>query len=68
MNIRRDLTICSINSATVDLGVPFDKLTAALQKCYDLHFLPIWGYPVKLYNTEVSKPADWQFVLCVPKT
>ena len=48
--------------ATVDLGVPFDKLTATLQKCYDQHFLPIWGYPVKLYNTKAAKPTDWQFI------
>ena len=31
------VTIACINKATVDLGVPFDKLTAALQKCYDEH-------------------------------
>jgi hypothetical protein len=51
-----------VNKATVDLGVPFDKLTATLQKCFDLHFLPIWGYPVKLYNTDAPKRSDWQFV------
>ena len=56
------VTIACINEATVDLGVPFDKLTAALQKCYDQHFLPVWGYPVKLYNTTEPKPSDWQFV------
>jgi hypothetical protein len=32
------VTVACINNATVDLGVPFDKLTAALQKCYDKHF------------------------------
>jgi hypothetical protein len=56
------VTIACINKATVDLGVPFDKLTAALQKCYDQFFLPVWGYPVKLYNTTVAKPSDWQFI------
>ena len=56
------VNIACINTATVDLGVPFDKLTAALQKCFDQHFLPIWGYPVKLYNTKTAKPTDWQFV------
>jgi hypothetical protein len=56
------VTIACINKATVDLGVPFDKLTATLQKCYDQYFLPIWGYPVKLYNTKAAKPSDWQFV------
>src|SRR5256885_2848967 len=54
--------IACINQATVDLGVPFDKLTAALQKCYDQHFLPVWGYPVKLYNTRKAQPTDWQLV------
>ena len=44
------------------LGVPLSKLTAALQKCYDKYFLPVWGYPVKLYNTKRAKPSDWQFV------
>jgi hypothetical protein len=56
------VTIACVNKATVDLGVPFDRLTAALQKCYDQHFLPIWGYPVKLYNTKAAKPTDWQFI------
>ena len=56
------VSIACINTATVDLGVPFDRLTATLQKCFDQHFLPIWGYPVKLYNTKTAKPTDWQFV------
>jgi hypothetical protein len=56
------VTIACINKATVDLGVPFDKLTAALQKCYDEYFLPVWGYPVKLYNTAQARPTDWQFI------
>jgi hypothetical protein len=54
------VTVACINKATVGLGVPFDKLTAALQKCYDRHFLPVWGYPVKLYNTKDA--SDWQFI------
>ena len=56
------VSIACINKATVDLGVPFDKLTATLQKCFDEQFLPVWGYPVKLYNTDAPKPSDWQFV------
>ncbi len=56
------VSIACMNRATVDLGVPFDKLTATLQKCFDQHFLPIWGYPVRLYNTKVAKATDWQFV------
>jgi hypothetical protein len=38
------------------------RLTAALQKCYDKHFLPVWGYPVDLYVTRKPKPSDWQLV------
>lgn len=56
------VTIACINHATVGLGVPFDKLTATLQKCFDQHFLPVWGYPVKLYDAKVAKPTDWQLV------
>jgi hypothetical protein len=56
------VTIACINKATVDLGVPFDKLTATLQKCYDACFLPVWGYPIKLYNTKRAKPSDWLFM------
>jgi hypothetical protein len=56
------VSVACINMATVGLGVPFDKLTAALQKCYDQHFQPVWGYPLKLYNTKTPKPSDWQFL------
>jgi hypothetical protein len=56
------VNIACINKATVDLGVPFDKLTATLQRCFDEHFLPVWGYPVKLYNTDAPKASDWQFI------
>jgi hypothetical protein len=56
------VTVACINKATIGLGVDFDKLTAALQKCYDQHFLPVWGYPLKLYNTDKAKPSDWQLV------
>ena len=54
--------IACINKAETGLGVPLPRLTAALQKCYDEHFLPVWGYPVKLYNTSKAKPSDWQFI------
>jgi hypothetical protein len=56
------VTIACVNKATVDLGIPLDKLTATLQKCFDQHFLPVWGYPVKLYNTNTPKASDWQFI------
>ena len=36
--------------------------TVTLQKCFDEHFLPIWGYPVTLYNATEAKPTDWQMI------
>ena len=54
--------IACLNLSHHDLGAPFDKLTAALQKCYDEYFLPIWGYEVSLYNTTGPQPSDWRFV------
>ena len=54
--------IACINKAKTGLGVPLSRLTAALQKCYDEHFLPIWGYPVKLYNTKKAKRSEWQLI------
>lgn len=59
----RPVRIACINKTKhLGLGVPFGKLTAALQKCYDRHFLPVWGFPVKLYNTRKPKRTDWQFI------
>lgn len=52
--------IACVNQATVPLGVDFDKLTAALQACYDKFVLPVWGYPVTLYNATKPKSGDWQ--------
>jgi hypothetical protein len=54
--------IACINKAKTSLGIPLPMLTAALQKCYDEHFLPVWGYPVKLYNTTKARPSDWLFI------
>ena len=59
---RPAVRIACINKAKTDLGVSLPRLTAALQKCYDEHFLPIWGYPVKLYNTKKPKRSDWQLI------
>src|SRR5664280_3565250 len=59
----RAVRIACVNKTKVlSLGVPFGKLTAALQKCYDRHFLPGCGFPVKLYNTKKPKPTDWQLL------
>jgi hypothetical protein len=51
-----------MNLSKTDLGVPFDHLTATLQKGFDQHFLPIWGYRVTLYNTIKPQLSDRQFV------
>jgi hypothetical protein len=53
---------CINKTKHVPLGVPFGKLTATLQKCYDRHFLPVWGFPVKLYNTRRARAGDWQLI------
>jgi len=55
--------IACINKAKTKLGAPLPVLTAALQKCYDEYFLPIWGYPIKLYNAHrPRKRTDWLFI------
>lgn len=59
---RKPVRIACINHAKRSLPVPMAQLTAALQKCYDKHFLPVWGYPVKLYNTDNPKRTDWQLI------
>jgi hypothetical protein len=56
------VTIACINKATVDLGLPLDLLTHTLQKAYDRDFLPVWGYPVRLYVTDTPRLSDWQFL------
>lgn len=58
----KPVRIACINRAKTPLGAPLLALTAALQKCYDDHFLPVWGYPVKLYNTSKPKRSDWLFI------
>lgn len=59
----RPVRIACVNKTKhFNLGVPLGKLTAALQKCYDQHFLPVWGFPVKLYNTKNPRPTDWQLI------
>ncbi|WP_187435480.1 hypothetical protein [Bradyrhizobium cytisi] len=55
-------TIAFVNKATTPLGVNLDKLVTALQKQLDEHFVPIWGYPAKLYVTGKPKGDEWQIV------
>lgn len=53
-------TIAFVNLATTPLGVDLDKLVAALQKQMERDFVPVWGYPAKLYTTDKPKPDEWQ--------
>jgi hypothetical protein len=55
-------TIAFVNKATVTIGVDLDKLVNALQKQIDRDFVPVWGYPAKLYVTKTPAPNDWQIV------
>jgi hypothetical protein len=57
-------TIALVNEATVDLGVNFEALLAALQKFLDRDFVPVWGYPAKLIQRTLAtlEPAHWPFL------
>jgi hypothetical protein len=55
-------TIAFVNLATAPLGVELGKLVAALQKQMEQDFVPIWGYPAKLYITDKPKDDEWQVV------
>jgi hypothetical protein len=53
-------TIAFVNLANTPLGVDLGKLVAALQRQMEQHFVPIWGYPAKLYITDKPKSDEWQ--------
>jgi len=55
-------TIAFVNLANTPLGVDLGKLVAALQKQMEHDFVPIWGYPAKLYVTDKPKADEWQVV------
>jgi hypothetical protein len=55
-------TIACINQATVDLGVDFDKLIAALQVYVNKHVFPVWGTPAKLVKTKGFVKNQWALV------
>jgi len=55
-------TVAFVNLATAPLGLDLHKLVAVLQKQLDRDFVPIWGYPARLYVTEKPKPGEWQLV------
>jgi hypothetical protein len=54
--------IACINSATVSLGVDFDKLIAALQKFVDNAFGPVWGTHATLVKAKDFLPGAWGLV------
>lgn len=55
-------TIACINHATVDLGVDFDALIAAMQSFVDEHVAPVWGTRAKLIKTKGLVPGKWAMV------
>ena len=55
-------TIAFVNLATEPLGTDLGKLVSALDKQMERDFVPIWGYPAKLYVTQKPKPDEWQVV------
>jgi hypothetical protein len=55
-------TIAFVNLAETPLGADLGKLVAALQKQVDRDFVPVWGYPAKLYVTDKPEPDEWQVV------
>jgi hypothetical protein len=55
-------TIAFVNLATASLGVDLGRLVSALDKQMRRDFVPIWGYPAKLYVTKKPKPDEWQMV------
>ena len=55
-------TIAFVNLAETPLGVDLGKLVAALQKQMEKDFVPVWGYPARLYVTDKPKNDEWQVV------
>ncbi len=55
-------TIACFNKATVDLGVNFDALIAAMQAFVDTFVAPVWGTPAKLVKTTGFKKGAWAMV------
>lgn len=54
--------VACINKATVDLGVDFDRLIAALQTFLDAHFVPVWGTPATLVKATRPLAGAWSMV------
>jgi hypothetical protein len=52
-------TIACINKASVDFGIDFDALVAALQKYIDEHLAPVWATPAKLVKKRAPHKDAW---------
>jgi len=55
-------TIACFNKATVDLGVDFAALIAAMQVFVDKHVAPVWGTRAKLVKSKGFLPGKWAMV------
>jgi hypothetical protein len=55
-------TIACINKTTVDLGVEFDRLIAALQEYVDRYLAPVWATPAKLVSKRAPDKHAWTMV------
>jgi hypothetical protein len=55
-------TIACFNRATVDLGVRFEALVAALQSYVDAHVAPVWATPAKLVKSAGFLKGAWAMV------
>jgi hypothetical protein len=51
--------IACVNKATVDLGVDFDALIAALQRYVDDHLATVWATPAKLVKKRTPQKDTW---------
>lgn len=54
--------IACVNKATVDLGVNFDVLIAALQAYVTKYVAPVWGTPATLVKATTYKQGQWAMV------
>lgn len=55
-------SIACFNRATIDLGVNFNALIAAMQTYVDQHVAPVWGTPAKLIKSAGFVKGAWAMV------
>jgi len=54
--------IAVFNKASLDLGVNFDSLIAAMQEYIDRFIVPVWATPAKLVKSKDFLPGCWAIV------